>query len=204
MFIQVIQGHVADAAAMKERLERWVKDAGDSAVGWQGVTAGVAEDGTFVALSRFESPEAARRNSDRPEQGEWWQGTEKLFDGDVTFHDCSEVLLMGEGGSDDAGFVQVIQGRVNDVERMRTINDEFQSQAPDYRPDVIGGVVALHGDGGYTNAVYFTSEQAAREGERKEPPEELKSLMEEEMAVHEGEPTFIDLTDPWLMSATPR
>ncbi len=204
MFIQVIKGRVTDAAGMRDRLDVWSKQAGQDARGWLGTTAGVADDGTFVALARFESAEAARRNSERAEQGAWWEDTAKLFDGDPEFRDCDEVLLMGAGGSDDAGFVQVIEGRVNDVQRMRTINDEFQSLAPDYRPDVIGGVVAMHSDGGYTNAVYFTSEQAAREGEGKKPPEALKALMEEEMAVHEGEPTFIDLTEPWLWSATSR
>ena len=39
---------------------------------------GMCDDGTFVALARFESAEAARRNSDRPEQGEWWAECEPL------------------------------------------------------------------------------------------------------------------------------
>jgi hypothetical protein len=188
---------------MRAAMDRWVEQEAPGAIGWLGSTAGVTDDGTFIALVRFESAEAARRNSERPEQHQWWMETAKLFSGDVTFHDCREVVVFGRGGSDDAGFVQVIQGRVRDVERMRALNEQYQQYEPawdDYRPDVIGGVVAMHGDGGYTNAVYFTSEKAAREGERKEAPAELKAIMDEEMALHEGELTFLDLREPWLRS----
>jgi hypothetical protein len=200
MFIQVIQGRVSDAEEIRAALDRWVEQEAPGAIGWLGTTAGVSDDGTFIALVRFESEEAARRNSDRPDQHQWWMETAKLFSGDVTFRDCRATVEFGRGGADDAGFVQVIQGRVRDVERMRALNDQFQSVAGDFRPDVIGGVVALHGDGGYTNAVYFTSEEAAREGERQEPPAALKAMMDEEAALHEGEPTFIDLREPWLQS----
>jgi hypothetical protein len=156
------------------------------------------DDGRFVALARFESEAAARRNSDRPEQDQWWAETAKLFTGEVTFHDCPQVLTFGEGGSDNAGFVQVIQGRTGDVDRMRQMMEDSSDAMRDWRPDVIGGVVALHGDGGFTQAVYFTSEAEAREGEKKEPPEEMRQMMEEDMA--QGEPTFFDLRDPWLHS----
>jgi hypothetical protein len=52
----------------------------------------VTEDGRFVALARFESAEAARRNIDRPEQGQWWTETAKLFPSEVTFRDSSHVM----------------------------------------------------------------------------------------------------------------
>ena len=42
-------------------------------------------------------------------------------------------------------------------------------------------------------AIYFTSEEAAREGERKEPPAELKAQMEEMDALSVGVPEFFDL-----------
>ena len=38
------------------------------------------------------------------------------FSGDAAFHDCRDVEQLLGGGSDDAGFVQVIQGRTRDVE----------------------------------------------------------------------------------------
>jgi len=49
-------------------------------------------------------------------------------------------------------------------------------------------------------ALYFTSEQAAREGERKEPPPQLKAVMEEMNQLMAGEPEFLDLRQPWLYS----
>jgi len=200
MFIQVIEGQVSDAGELKAALDRWLEQLAPGATGWLGSTSGVTDDGTCIALVRFESEEAARRNSDRPEQDQWWTETSKLFSGDVTFRDCREVVTFGKGGSDDAGFVQVIQGRVRDVERMRALNEQMESAEGEFRPDVIGGVSALHGDGGFTTAVYFTSEKEAREGERKEPPPELKALMDEEQSLYEGELTYLDLREPWLAS----
>ena len=47
-------------------------------------------------------------------------------------------------------------------------------------------------------AIYFTSEEEARAGERKEPPPELKAQMEEMDSLSEGVPEFFDLRRPWL------
>ncbi len=200
MFVQVIQGTVTDPQGLRRRLDEWMERLAPDAVGWLGTTAGVSDDGRFLAMARFESADAARRNSDRPEQGEWWAGTVDLIEGEPTVHDCDDVVLMGSGGTDDAGFVQVMQGRVTDVERMRAIGEQFEEASAGFRPDVLGGVVALHGDGGYTNAIYFSSEAEARKGESEEPPEALKALMEEERSLHEGDVDFLDLRDPWLSS----
>jgi hypothetical protein len=104
MFVQVIQGRTGDAGQLRARMDQWVRDLSAGAIGWLGSTAGVTADGTGIALARFESADAARRNSERPEQGQWWAETAKLFDGDVSFHDCSQVHLFGRGGSDDAGY----------------------------------------------------------------------------------------------------
>jgi hypothetical protein len=93
-----------------------------------------------------------------------------------------------------------MQGRSSDPERAR----ELMAQNPDewaaFRPDVIGSVAVGHEGGAYTMALYFTSEQAAREGERKEPPPELKALMEEMNQLSASEPEFLDLRQPWLYS----
>jgi hypothetical protein len=48
--------------------------------------------------------------------------------------------------------------------------------------------------------LYFTSEQAACEGERKEPPPKLKAQMEEVNKLTIGEPKFLDLRQFWLYS----
>ncbi|GAA2699678.1 MULTISPECIES: hypothetical protein [Nonomuraea] len=201
MFIQVMRAGATDVSGLRAALERWVEELSGGATGWLGTTAGVTDDGTFVNLARFESEQAARANSERPEQGEWWSETSKLLSGEVVFHDCPEVLPFLGGGSDDAGFVQVIEGRVRDVQRMRELNDLYESQFTDFRSDVLGGVAALWGEGSFTQAIYFTSEESAREGERRQPPPELKALFEEEMSLYEGELVYYDLRDPWLLSA---
>ncbi len=200
MFVQVIRGQVSDPEQVHAALNRWSEQLAAGAPGWLGLTAGVTQDGRFVALARFESEEAARRNSDRPEQGQWWMETSKLFTGEVIFRDSSDVTADVSGDPGEAGFVQVMQGRGSDPGRAR----ELMAQNPDdwaaFRPDVIGSVVVGHEGGGYTMAMYFTSEQAAREGELKEPPPELKAQMEEMNQLSVGEPEFLDLRQPWLYS----
>ncbi len=69
-----------------------------------------------------------------------------------------------------------------------------------FRPDVIGSVAVGHEGGAYTVAMYFISEQAAREGERKQPPPQLKAVMEQMNQLMAGEPEFLDLRQPWLYS----
>jgi len=200
MFIQVIRGQVSDPGQVRDALDRWTEQLAAGATGWLGSTAGVTEDGRFMALARFESEQAARRNSDRPEQNQWWMETSKLFTGEVTFRDSSDVAVDVAGEPDRAGFVQVMQGRGSDPERAQ----ELMAQNPDewaaFRPDVIGSVAAGHEGGAYTMAMYFTSEQAAREGERKEPPPKLKAQMEEMDKLSVGEPEFFDLKQPWFYS----
>ena len=48
--------------------------------------------------------------------------------------------------------------------------------------------------------LYFSSEDAAREGERKETPSELQAKMDELAALNIGTPTFYDVKRPWLHS----
>jgi hypothetical protein len=160
----------------------------------------VTEDGRFIALARFESEEAARRNSDRPEQDRWWAETSQLLTGEATFKDSSDVTLDLAGNPDDAGFVQVIQGRGSDPDRARELMGQDSSAWAAFRPEIIGSVAVGHEGGAYTMAMYFTSEAAAREGERKEPPPELRAQMEEMAALSVGEPEFLDLKQPWLYS----
>jgi hypothetical protein len=200
MFVQVIQGQVSDAGQARAALDRWVQELAPGATGWLGSTAGVTEDGRFIALARFESEEAAQRNSDRPEQDEWWAETSKLFSGEATFRDSSDVTVDVNGEPDSAGFVQVIQGRGSDPDRARELMGQDSSEWAAFRPDIIGSVGVGHDGGAYTMALYFTSEEAAREGERKEPPPELKAQMEEMGKLNVGEPEFFDLKQPWLYS----
>jgi hypothetical protein len=200
MFVQVIQGHVKDAGKTREALDRWERELSPGAEGWLGSTAGVTDDGEFVALVRFDSEEAARRNSQRPEQDQWWQQTSKLFDRAASFKDSDDVIVDVVGDPEQAGFVQVIQGQGTDPDRARELMEQDADEWAAFRPDVIASVAAQHEDGRYTMAMYFTSEEEAREGERKEPPEHLKQQMAEMDALSVGEPTFYDIKQPWMHS----
>jgi hypothetical protein len=202
MFAQIIQGRTSDAAGLRAALDRWLQDVRPGAVGWLGSTVGITDDGTFVALARFESAQAAARNAERPEQSRWWEETSRLFDGEVTFRDSEDVTVELPGDPDRAGFVQVMQGRVTDAARAKEVMAQIpQDVMAAYRPDVLGSVVIGHEDGAWTQVVYFTSEAEAREGERREPPREMRNAMEEMGKLSVGETTFLDLRDPLLQSA---
>ena len=65
---------------------------------------------------------------------------------------------------------------------------------------MIGSVAVGHDGGACTMAMYFSSEQAAREAERKEPPPKLKEQMEEMDKLTVGQTESLDLREPWLYS----
>ena len=136
MFIQVIQGDVRDADQLHRQLERWRTEIKPGARGYLGSTGGVTADGRGITLVRFESEAAARANSERPEQGAWWNEAVKAFDGEVTFHDCRDVDRALGGGSNEAGFVQLIQGRANDQDEMRRRAPQLEQQLHERRPDI--------------------------------------------------------------------
>ena len=198
MFVQVIQGRVTDAGAVRARLDEWLEALAPGAEGWLGTTGGVTDDGRVVFLVRFESEEAARRNSERPEQGSWWADTEPLFSGEPVFHDSSRVEVDTPGDPQQAGFVQVMQGRSRDPERARQLMAGDTADWQSFRPDVLGSLSVEHDGDGWTMAIYFTSEEAARAGERKQPPPEVEAAMRELQELAVGDVEYFDLTEPWL------
>jgi hypothetical protein len=198
MFVQVIQGQVSDAAQIRAQLEKWVAEVAPGAVGWLGSTAGVTDAGSLVALVRFESEDAARQNSDRPEQTAWWEETATLFNDEPVFHDSTSVEVDTPGDPAQAGFVQVMQGRSSDPDRARELMANDPTDWQEFRPDILGTVSVGHDGDAWTMAIYFTSEEAAREGEQKEPPPEMQEMMKEMDELTVGETVFYDLKDPWL------
>jgi hypothetical protein len=200
MFVQVIQGQVTDVEQAHAALDRWMEELAPEASGWLGTTAGVTEDGRFIALARFDSADAARRNSESPAQDKWWHEFSSLLEDSATFHDAEDVTLDQHGDPNTAGFVQVMQGRGSNPERARELMAADPEEWAAYRPDVIASVAAMYDDGDYTMAMYFTSEADAREGEQKEPPEKLKAQMDELNSLAAGPPAFFDLKRPWLYS----
>jgi hypothetical protein len=197
MFVQVIKGHTRDAAAMRRQHERWRDEVRPGAVGFMGGTAGVADDGTVIVFARFADRASAQANSERPEQDKWWTETAKVLDGEPSFRESNDITTTFDGGSDGAGFVQIMEGSVTDrvkAEAMET--PELLEQLRAARPDLLGGVRVWFDDGSFVEAAYFTSEEDARKGEASS---EFTGPGEEFGAVY-GEMTFIDLRNPLLIS----
>jgi len=195
MFVQVIKGHTSDPAGLRRQLERWREELKPGAKGFEGSTVGIADDGTMIALARFADAAAAQRNSDRPEQGAWWEETAKYFDDAPTFRESTDTTPLFGGGSNDAGFVQVMEGTVRDRAKAEAFEtDEMLDQLRAARPDLLGGLRVWFDDGSYVEAAYFTGEAEARKGEQSSdfagPQQEYVDLF--------GDPTFIDLRDPLL------
>lgn len=201
MFVQMISGKVTDAAAVRALFEGWPSGAGRDAKGWKGLTGGVTDDGQLIALVRFESQDAARVNSERPEQGQWWESLAAHLDGEASFFESSEVTEDISGDPDAAGFVQVMRGRVSDPARARELAGADSGAWAAFRPEILGSLMWGQDDGHYVMAIYFTSEAEAREGEQKELPEELAATMAEMGALEIGEVSYFDLRDPWLLSS---
>lgn len=178
MFVQIIEGRLADAAGNERQADRWLEELRPGADGFVGATMGATDDGRFVNVVRFASEEAARANSERPEQGAWWAETEKMFDGPVGFTESSDVTEWLGGGSDDAGFVQVMKMRGVERQRVERFDEQLEPFAA-RRPDLIGGVRIWTGPDACVELAYFTSEAEARAGESEEAPDELRAVMEE-------------------------
>ena len=199
MFIQVITGKTSDRDGLRRQFDRWEQELRGGATGFLGSTGGVTDDGRVFMAARFESEEAAQRNSAREEQGAWWAETEKFLE-NVTFQDSAEVTTLGGGGSNDAGFIQVMRGRIVDSEKAQQLMARFAELLPamaEGRPDIIGDVTVIHSDGTFSDVIYFTSEAEAREGEKKEMPAEMQAMFEEFVAAMPTD-EYLDLKDPWL------
>ncbi|WP_436498699.1 hypothetical protein [Actinokineospora sp. HUAS TT18] len=200
MFVQVVQGKVSDAERMHEQLDKWMRDLAPGATGWLGSTCGVTEDGTCVCFVRFDTPEHARQNSDRAEQGAWWDETSRLFTQGAEFLDSDQVTEDTPGDPERARFVQIIEGRTKDPARGMQLSTQDSDKWAEFRPDVLGSVGASFPDGRYAMELFFTNEAEAREGEKKQPPPELKAQMDEMDALAAEPPKFFDLKQPWMYS----
>lgn len=199
MFVQVIQARVKDREGAKAELDRWQQELGPDAEGYLGTTGGITQDGTFVGVIRFESEDAARAQSSKPEQDQWWNSFSQHLDGQANFFDSSGVTVGGQGGSDNAGFVQVMQGKVNSIEKAKEMDAVMEQETAERRPDVIGSLTAYQEDGSFYSAIYFTSLEEARQGE-KEMTENPPPEMEQWDKLMDGELKFYDLEEPWLLS----
>ena len=199
MFIQVLQGMVTDPEAIHARFTLWDDELGPTADGWLGATEGVTDDGEFIAVVRFRDEDAARRNSSRPEQGAWWSDTETLFSDAVEFHDYPNVTTMLGGGSDEAGFVQIVQGTYSGDRNPAEMGMD-ERRLTELRPEILGATLGWNDTGHFTQTVYFTSLAAARDGERAMAADPGLSADMEEWLVDVDGLRYLDLENPRMVS----
>ena len=196
MFVQIIEGTTSNPDALLAAGDAWQEEVRPGAIGYLGVTAGVTPEGKTFTIVRFEDEASARANSDRPEQGAWFEKhLAAAYDGPPTFTESSDITEFMGGGSNDAGFVQVMKSTGVDRAEIERLDKVFEEYVGD-RPDIIGGLRAWTGPDACVDVMYFTSEADARKGEQSEMPDGLK----EAIADFEGMGTteYIDLVDPQL------
>jgi hypothetical protein len=164
--------------------------------GWLGGTYGFTDDDRFLGVVRFDSSAACRESAEAPDSPMWWAGAESLFDGSCEIHESEDVSMMLDGGSDSAGFVQVMKGRVADADRFRHFmtDTEMTSMLHQARPEIIGATLAMESDGTFLETVAFTDEASARKGEQTEMPAEMGADFEAAMTDVE----YLDLHHPWF------
>ena len=198
MFIQMVQGSCMRHDDMRKLVDDWCSTM-STQPGWLGGTYGFTEDNQFIGVVRFESTEACRMARTRPDAGMWWAAAEECFDGMPELHESSDVMIMLNGGSDDAGFVQVMRGRVGNVEKLRHMHGdtEITSMLHQARPDLIGGTLVIEPDGHFIETVAFTSEAEARVAEQQEMPAEVATDMADGMG---QDVQYLDLHQPWFRS----
>lgn len=199
MFTQVIRGRAIDPDGIREELNRWQRQLAVDADGWLGSTAGTTEDGWSVVVVYFASEAQAHRNRDRLEQRAWWRQASRHL-GEVTLHDAPMVHLYRDGRSELAGFVQVIQGHVDDWERMAVLGRGQEEATAREAPHLLGVTVAEHADrpGDFTQVLYFTSEHDAQSFEEDPPTGADEPAQEERRRLMTNLRTF-DLRDPQLL-----
>ena len=199
MFVQIIESKTSDAEGLRGFLEGQRPEAMKGAIGFLGATTAIAPDGTVVTMARFESAEKAAQNAARPEQTAFFEGLKKYMAGEPVFHESTEVETFLAGGSDDAGFVQFMIGTATDKAKAKASENEMMPTLESIRPDVLGGITAWDGDW-WCQAIYFTSEADARQGEKQfeSMSADDRARFEEMMAAY-GEPRFVDGPNPLLV-----
>jgi hypothetical protein len=200
MFIQIIQGRATNPPGIRRDLGRWQRLLAADADGWLGSTAGITDDGWSITVVHFASAAHARRNSDRPEQREWWRDASQHL-ARVAVHEAPKVHIYRDGGADQAGFVQVIQGHSDHLERMASLARDQDEVLAREAPHILGVTVAEHADrpGDFTQILYFTSEQDARSYDQDPAIEEEGPAQAERRRLLTNLRCF-DLRDPQMLS----
>lgn len=196
MFVQIIEGRTSQADAVQALGRRWEEELRPGATGYLGVTSGVAADGRAITIVRFDSPESAQANANRPEQTAFFNEMSQLYDGAPTFLESTDTEEYLGGISTAAGFVQIMKSAGVDRVRMKELDAQFERLA-EHRPDLLGSFRIWTGPDSCYEVAYFTSEAEARANEAKEMPPEVQAVMAE-FGDLMANTEYLDLTDPQI------
>ncbi len=84
--------------------------------------------------------------------------------GSATVYSCTKVATFGHPRPENAGFVQVVQGRTAKLsEVMEKVAETEQHHIYEHDIDVTGGLIADHGEGGFSELIYYSSPEAAHQ-----------------------------------------
>jgi len=195
MFIQMVQGDCTRQGDMRMLVDSWCAGIADEE-GWLGGTYGFTDDGRFVGIARFTNAQACVDSAKRPGSAAFWALALELFDGAVGIHQSDDVTLMFDGGSEDAGFIQVLTGQLRDAAQMRYLlaDQDMTAMLHASRPEILGATLAIGADGTFTETVAFTDEAMARQGETIRMPEQVQRTLDNAVAQVE----YLNLRDPWF------
>lgn len=196
-FVQVIEAPVADAEQVRAVYHRWFDELAPDAEGWLTATAGITDDGEFVAVVQFASEEAARRNSQREAQDAWWNELSGHLAGEARFHESDEVAAFGENRSDDAGFVHLVRGRAVGLAGVTALVAEHEHHhIHEHHLPVLGGMLATHGEERFTELVYYPSADEVRDADGRLPDESVTMVERVADDLLEVQHRYVE--DPWL------
>ena len=195
MFVQIIEGTTSNPDALMAAGDAWQENVRPKAIGYLGVTAGVGAGGKAFTIVRFQDEASARANSELPEQGAWFEKhLATAYDSPPTFTESSDTDEFMGGGTNDAGFVQVMKSKGVDRAEIERMDKIFEKHAG-ARTDILGGLRAWTGPDSCVDVMYFTSEADARKGEQADMPDEIKEAM---ASFGEMDVEFLDLPNPQL------
>lgn len=195
MFIRVIEGHGDDREALRRIADRWGTNVRGVVPGCVGATMGCADDGTFLAILRFESTDAAAEQATLPSSIRWIDELTAALLSPPQIEDHPEVDVFAGGGSAEAGFVQVVRGRALDKTELKEIEWQILEWFPGLRPDYFGSWMAWN-ESRFTEVAYFASAAEAHAGEQRVAESEHSGDFEQWL---DGitDVRYVDLHEPW-------
>jgi hypothetical protein len=195
MFIRVIEGQVLAKALLRNSWEQ-LQNALSAHNGWLRSAGGVDDQGRFVGRMDFRSEDAAEKMLREPEIELWLKDLFEHLDSPARSTSSQGSVLIEPSG-EPAGFLQFIRAEASDPERFTAVNDAFQVEVRQHRPDVVGSSIVWLDDERFLETVLFSSEQDARSAESREFPGGIAGLFGELMQLMSNI-DYMDVRDPWL------